>query len=89
MRIGTAMRMSTGAPLGTSATGPSMYGRKTKLQEGEFTQVVYNLIADQRYDEARQILNVQLEYFPQSRAALSLLAYCSYMMQDWQNAVKQ
>lgn len=66
----------------------TMYSRKAKIQEGEFTQTIYNLIREQKYEEARTILLTQLEYFPTSRAALSLLAYCSFALQDFANAVK-
>ncbi|KAF6017339.1 TTC30B [Bugula neritina] len=57
-----------------------------QLKEGEVTSTIYGMIKDQRYSEAVQILNVQLQSYPSSRAALSLLGYCLYQMQDFINA---
>ena len=45
---------------------------------------IYTMIKEQRYDEAVQILHYQLQVFPRSRAALSLIAYCQYYLQDFQ-----
>eukprot|EP00448_Togula_jolla_P001503 CAMPEP_0170599294 /NCGR_PEP_ID=MMETSP0224-20130122/16716_1 /TAXON_ID=285029 /ORGANISM="Togula jolla, Strain CCCM 725" /LENGTH=626 /DNA_ID=CAMNT_0010923927 /DNA_START=126 /DNA_END=2006 /DNA_ORIENTATION=+ len=41
---------------------------------------------EQQYDEAVRILNNELQNFPRSRCALSLLGYCYYHMQDFHNA---
>ena len=49
------------------------------LNEGQYTNHIYNLIKDQEYDEAIKILNIQLVANPRSRAALSLLGYCNYL----------
>ncbi|XP_071106591.1 intraflagellar transport protein 70A-like [Haliotis cracherodii] len=57
-----------------------------QLKEGEYTSTIYGLIKDQRYPEAVQLLNNQLQSHPKSRSALSLLAYCYYQMQDFVNA---
>ncbi|PVD38568.1 hypothetical protein C0Q70_01184 [Pomacea canaliculata] len=57
-----------------------------QMKEGEYTSTIYGLIKDQRYNEAMQILNHQLQSHPRSRAALSVLAYCYYQMQDFVNA---
>eukprot|EP00051_Salpingoeca_urceolata_P002818 m.53053 g.53053 ORF g.53053 m.53053 type:complete len:644 (-) comp12348_c0_seq3:32-1963(-) len=53
------------------------------IPEGQFTATVYNLIKDKRYDEAARILEDQLQLFPESRAAASLLGYCYYQMQEF------
>ena len=53
------------------------------LYEGQYTSYIYGLIKDQNYTEAIKILNTQLEINPRSRAALSLLGYCSYMSQNY------
>eukprot|EP00794_Sanderia_malayensis_P009076 gene9076-10045_t len=58
------------------------------VKEGEYTSTIYGMIKTQKYAEAVQILSVQLESHPGSRAALSLLAYCYYGMQDFQNAAQ-
>ncbi|XP_013384419.1 tetratricopeptide repeat protein 30A [Lingula anatina] len=57
-----------------------------QLKEGEATATVYSMIKDQRYNEAVQILNDQLQRNARSRAALSLLGYCYYQQQDFVNA---
>ena len=56
------------------------------IPEGAFTATIYGLIRDSDYTEAIRLLNVQLSNFPKSRAALSLLGYCHYHMQDFPNA---
>jgi tetratricopeptide repeat protein 30 len=57
------------------------------LFEGSFTKVIYGMIRDQMYIEAITALNYQLQMFPRSRAAISLLAYCYYHIQDYVQAV--
>ena len=47
-----------------------------------------NQIKSQQYDEAMRFLEKQLESSPQSRPALSLMAYCAYHMQDFATAVE-
>lgn len=50
------------------------------------TKTVYTHIMEQRYDQAIKILNEQLQSFPTSRCALSLLGYSYYHMQDFHNS---
>ncbi|XP_005101014.1 tetratricopeptide repeat protein 30A [Aplysia californica] len=57
-----------------------------QIKEGEFTSTIYGFIKDQRFNEAVQLLNHQLQGETKSRAALSLLAYCYYQVQDFVNA---
>nr|XP_027228889.1 tetratricopeptide repeat protein 30A-like [Penaeus vannamei] len=57
-----------------------------QIRDGEYTKTIYTLIKEQRYSEAVQILNHILDAYPNSRAALSLLAYCYFYMQDFVNA---
>ncbi|KAF0983617.1 hypothetical protein FDP41_010682 [Naegleria fowleri] len=54
-----------------------------RVQEGEYTKVIYTLIVEKKFEDAKQILQHQLEFFSESRAALSLLAYCDYMLQNY------
>ncbi|CAK4354466.1 unnamed protein product [Aphanomyces euteiches] len=54
---------------------------------GSYTSTVYGHIRDQKYDEAVRILQIELQNHPCSRAALSLLGYCYYHMQSFNNAV--
>lgn len=55
------------------------------IPEGQRTKTIYNLIKEQKYDQAIQVLNYELQFCPRSRT-LSLLAYSYYMNQDFSNA---
>ena len=57
-------------------------GRYSNL-EGKFTSTVYGLIRDGKYADAIKILSYQLQLFPRNRAALSLIGYSQYYMQDF------
>ena len=57
-----------------------------QVQEGQYTQVIYTLIKDQKYPEAIQLLNAELQNNPKSRAAYSLLGYSHYQAQDYKSA---
>lgn len=65
------------------------HGGITRVVEGNKTQVIYTLLRDQKYTEAIKLLNNELQSNPKSRAALSLLAYCYYYMQDFPAAAQQ
>uniref|UniRef100_A0A1I8HYC1 Tetratricopeptide repeat protein 30 n=2 Tax=Macrostomum lignano TaxID=282301 RepID=A0A1I8HYC1_9PLAT len=56
------------------------------IKDGQFTSSIYGLIKDKQYKEALAILNQQLNRHPNSRAALSLLGYCHYQLQDFTSA---
>ena len=56
------------------------------LNVGEYTSTIYGAIKEQRYMDAVDILSIELENFPRSRAALSLIAYCQYHIGDFKNA---
>ena len=45
---------------------------QSSVPEGKYTETVYTLIKDQKYADAIQILGIELQSFPRSRAALSL-----------------
>ncbi len=60
----------------------------TLIREGTFTKTIYSFIRDQKYEDAIQVLTYQLQVFPRSRAALSLLAYSYYFAGDFANAVQ-
>ena len=53
------------------------------ISEGYYTSTIYGMIRDGKYSECAAVLEVELQNFPRSRAALSLLAYCQYYMQDF------
>jgi tetratricopeptide repeat protein 30 len=75
---------------GTSAGGMGLlYGASRGLApEGQLTATIYGMIKDGKYSEATRILTIQLQNFPRSRAALSLLGYCFYQMQDFRSAAQ-
>ncbi|AYU80501.1 hypothetical protein, conserved [Leishmania donovani] len=71
----------------TTMGGGTTLGRiQAQVQEGTFTSTVYGYIRDHQYEEAVELLATQLEEFPRSRAAVSLMAYCYYMMGDYGEA---
>lgn len=56
------------------------------IPDGEYTKQIYTTIRDGKYTEVIAILNNELQFQPRSRAALSLLAYCYFYIQDYGNA---
>lgn len=48
-----------------------------------YTSTIYGLIKNEEYDEAIKELEFELQNFPTSRAALSLLGYCYYHSQHY------
>lgn len=53
------------------------------------TQLIYGFIRDQQYADAIRALEGQLKQYPNSRAALSLLGYCYYHIQDYLTAAER
>ena len=51
------------------------------------TSTVYSLIRDKRYSHAIALLNSLVASFPNSRASLSLLAFCQYHLQEYHSCV--
>ncbi|XP_034000141.1 tetratricopeptide repeat protein 30A isoform X1 [Trematomus bernacchii] len=60
----------------------------TTIKDGEYTATIYKLMKDGQYVEAIHILNGQLQKHTKSRAALSLLGYCYYHIQDFTNSAE-
>ncbi|KAK2832973.1 hypothetical protein Q5P01_016862 [Channa striata] len=58
------------------------------IKDGEYTATIYKLIKDSQYVEAIHILNGQLQKHTKSRAALSLLGYCYFHIQDFTSAAE-
>lgn len=54
-----------------------------QIPDGQYTATVYTLIREGRLEEVCSILNKELQTSPRSRAALSLLGYCYYNLQDF------
>eukprot|EP00428_Durinskia_dybowskii_P078280 CAMPEP_0170356544 /NCGR_PEP_ID=MMETSP0117_2-20130122/1234_1 /TAXON_ID=400756 /ORGANISM="Durinskia baltica, Strain CSIRO CS-38" /LENGTH=648 /DNA_ID=CAMNT_0010610659 /DNA_START=42 /DNA_END=1988 /DNA_ORIENTATION=- len=53
------------------------------LPTGQYTSTIYTAIKEHRYNEAIEVLQLELQNFPRSRAALSLLGYCYYRTGDF------
>ncbi|KTF88069.1 hypothetical protein cypCar_00003259 [Cyprinus carpio] len=60
----------------------------TTIKDGEYTATVYKMIKEGRYGDAIHILSKEHQKHNKSRAALSLLGYCYYHMQDFTNAAE-
>lgn len=58
----------------------------SQIPDGQMTTTVYTYIREEKFQEAVQVLTNQLQFFPRSRAALSLLGYCYYQLQDFNSA---
>jgi len=56
------------------------------VPDGQYTQTIYSLIRDQKYHDVINILNNELQFQPRNRAALSLLGYCYFQIQDYPNS---
>eukprot|EP01043_Picozoa_sp_COSAG02_P029978 COSAG02_NODE_1892_length_10483_cov_5.538424_3_plen_665_part_00 len=63
-------------------------GVMTRIPDGQYTSTVYGMIRDGKYQEVIRILNNELQQFPKSRAALSLLGYCYYFIQQYDMAAE-
>lgn len=72
--------MSAGATHG--ATPLSLF----QIPEGRYTHTLYSYIRDGRFSDVIKLLTSEIDSFPKSRAALSLLAYCHYQLQDYASA---
>ncbi|KAJ3225946.1 Tetratricopeptide repeat protein 30A [Clydaea vesicula] len=57
-----------------------------QIPEGRYTHTIYSYIRDSKFTDVIKILSAELDSFPKSRAALSLLAYCHYQVQDYATA---
>jgi tetratricopeptide repeat protein 30 len=88
-------RLPTGRLLTSSGAGYPFAGMMRgfrppqTIQDGQYTSTIYGLLAKGKYEDAKTIILNQLEHFPNSRAALSLLAYCQFMLEDYINAAQR
>ncbi|KAL5103544.1 Tetratricopeptide repeat protein 30A [Taenia crassiceps] len=57
-----------------------------QISEGSYTSTIYSYIKEKKYNEAIEVLNLQRYAHPNSRAALSLLAFCYFQKQDFVQA---
>lgn len=58
------------------------------LDPGQYTETIYTAIREARYHDAIEILQIELQNFPRSRAALSLLGYCHFHVGDFASATE-
>lgn len=56
----------------------AFFSPQRRIADGQFTQTIYGYIKEQKFTEAIAALQAELQNFPESRAALSLLGYCHY-----------
>lgn len=84
----THINMATAIPglAGTVMPGGANGAFLSQIQDGQMTATVYTLIREEKFAEAIHVLSNQLQMFPRSRAALSLLGYCYYQVQDFNQA---
>jgi len=74
MRVGTGLR--------TVYTAAGINNPET-LSNRQKTQYIYSLIREHKYSDAIEALQAELEKYPKSRPALSLLAYCHFHSQNF------
>eukprot|EP00741_Cyanophora_paradoxa_P021809 tig00000241_g21052.t1 len=74
--------------MASSVAGVGNWQPGMRVPDGQYTKVIYSLIRDRKYQEVIDVLTYEMQNFPKSRAALSLLAYCYYMTQEFQSAAQ-
>lgn len=65
-----------------------MFAAQRRINDGQFTQIIYGYIRDQKHAEAIAALQGELQNLPESRPALSLLGYCYYYTGQFELAVQ-
>lgn len=55
----------------------------SNIPPGQINATVYSAIKEGRYYDAIDVIQMEMQNFPKSRAALSLLAYCYYHVNDF------
>mmetsp|Transcript_28198 Transcript_28198/g.47253 ORF Transcript_28198/g.47253 Transcript_28198/m.47253 type:complete len:668 (-) Transcript_28198:51-2054(-) len=75
--------MMTAMGPGTAIGGMSSGGNQGKVSDGHYTSTIYTMIKDGKFVEVIKILERELQSFPRSRAALSLLGYCYYYVSQF------
>jgi hypothetical protein len=86
-------RLATGTVRGTTGIGGGSHNigqgitptSLSQIGEGKITATIYSFIRDGRYHDVIKILSNEVSSY-QSRAALSLLGYCYYQVQEYHSA---
>lgn len=71
---------------GTATALGGAYGSSRGVPEGAYTATVYGLMQEEKFEAAADLLSIELQNFPRSRAALSLIGWCYWGMQDFRSA---
>ncbi|KAH0571858.1 putative TPR repeat family protein [Spironucleus salmonicida] len=58
-----------------------------QVPEGQLTRTIYKHIENQEFDEAINVLKLQLQMFPNNSPACSILAYCYYHKGEFDLAI--
>jgi tetratricopeptide (TPR) repeat protein len=82
---GTAMPPMTAYPTTSAGIVPHSL---SQIPEGRYTQTIYTLIRDGKFKDVIKILETQLDVGSKNRAGWSLLGYCFYMVEDYENAAR-
>lgn len=69
-----------------TSAGTSVPASVGSIGEGKYTQTVYSYIRDGRFYEVIRLMKNEVSTHSKSRAALSLLAYSYYQVQDYASA---
>ena len=79
-------RIATGMGPPKTALGGHLPMSIRDIKEGDFTKVIYTLIKNGKLPEAIRVLKSLLDDFPTSRPLYSLLGYCYYQSQLFDDA---
>ncbi|TPX62634.1 hypothetical protein PhCBS80983_g00262 [Powellomyces hirtus] len=79
----TSMVPGTSYPGAGGGSAPAGF---FQVPEGKYTTTIYSYIRDGRFTDVIKILSTELNTTPESRPVLSLMAYCYFMLQDFQQA---
>jgi len=73
---------------GTAMPGAQMAGGANGrvVPDGQYTATIYGWLKDGKHIDAIKVLERELQSFPRSRAALSLLGYCYYQVNNFAEA---
>lgn len=63
-------------------------GGVPRVSDGQFTSTLYGWIKDGKFFDVIKVLERELQAFPKSRAALSLLGYCYYQANQFPQAAQ-
>jgi tetratricopeptide repeat protein 30 len=58
------------------------------MSSESLSSIVYGAIRDENWADAIEVLNQQMAFHPNSRAGLSLLAFCHFQLEDFASAIQ-